>query len=313
MDERSEMYGGDSRSAGDMRSLRRLLKAAKTGCGEIACAIEACTFPLTERGFTMLIVSCRRHGRWRKAMEIFEVMKGSVTMSAGVKPNFYTYSSLVSVCSAAGACSQGLQVLKEMRGCAKELPEIKPDAEVYEALITACYRRRRWRDVIYLHDLMVQDDVNRSSRNALLYALEACGELGVWKKGMDVLDMLIGMQVEVSGDMYQTLLSCCADRGDLHSAVELFLTMQMAGDVPDPVACHHMVRAAAAAPNPGMCLDLLDDMRDMDILIDVATYKCVLTMLNRNGFWEIANDVLNRMQAQEDKSPSRRSKSSLKF
>lgn len=280
----------------DMRGLRRALKHIDTGNGSVARAIEASTFDLSERGFTMLIVSCRRCGRWKTAMEIFRVMKGESMRAKGVKPNFYTYSSLISVCCSAGACNQALGLYREMKREAEKDSSLKPDATVYSTLIAACHRRHRAQNVVDLHDNMVQDCPDVESTKSLLCVLEACGEAKLWDRAFTMLDMLMENEQPVPLTTYIRLLSSCADQGDMQTGVEVFLAMQMAGVCPDPITCHHMVRAAAAAEDPKACLELVRSMQYEGVPISLPTFNCVSEVLNKAGLGGNVAKALSLME-----------------
>lgn len=280
----------------DMRGLRRALKHIDTENGGVARAIESSTFDLSERGFTMLIVSCRRCGRWRTAMEIFKVMKGDSMRAKGVRPNFYTYSSLISVCCSAGACSQALGLYKEMKREAEKDPSLRPDVEVYSTLIAACHRRHRASNVMDLYDTMQQECPDAITTKTMLCVLEACGDAGFWERGFDMLDMIMDQETAVPSTTYIRLLSSCADQGDVQTAVEVFLAMQMAGVCPDPITCHHMVRAAAAAEDLQACLDLVRSMQHEGVPISLPTFKCVSDVLNKTG---LGGNVANALSLME--------------
>lgn len=267
----------------DMRGLRRSLKHIDPGNGSVARAIESSTFDLSERGFTMLIVSCRRCNRWRTAMEIFTVMKGDSMREKGVRPNFYTYSSLISVCCSAGACNQAVALYREMKSEAVKDPSLMPDATVYDILIAACHREHRALDVVDLYDDMLEDCPDVINTKSILCAVEAFGDAKLWDRAFDMLDMLMEHDIQAPSTTYIHLLSSCAAQEDVKTAVEVFLSMQMTGICPDPITCHHMVRAAAAAEDHKTCLELVRSMGHEGVPISLPTFNCVSEVLEKAG------------------------------
>lgn len=274
--------------ARDMSGLRRMLKSIDPASGDICRTIESAAFTLSERGFTMLIVSCRRCNRWEKAMEIFRAMKGDVLRSKGIRPNFYTYTSLISVCSAAGACSQGLQVLEEMRLAAESNPDIVPDVQVYETLIVACHLQHKSQDVVKLYGMMKTEWSQEVSREALICVMEAFGDIGKWDQAFELLEVMAGMSQEVLLSTYTRLLCFCVNQGTLDTAVEIFLAMQMWGVHPDPIICHYMIQAAASVPNIQMCLELTKSMREAGLEVTHSTSSYLNGVLGKPGALELA-------------------------
>lgn len=274
----------------DMRALRCRLKTAGIGTGQIRALIESSTFDLTERGFTMLIVSCRRSCKWKKALEIFATMTGAKIRGRGVRPNFYTYSSLISVCCAAGACREALTLLEEMRKLAEADAEFKPDNEVYRALVNACHEVRRHTDIMHLYNIMQKDQVANIAPETYLVVLQAAAETGCWTKGFQVLDMLNQHKIDVPNKVYNALLSTCAEKGAVQIAVEVFIGMQMAGVSPDPTGCDHMISAAVAARDTHMCCELISSMESAEIAVVPNTYNRVLGLLLENGSQKAAED-----------------------
>lgn len=261
-----------------MRCLRRVLKAAKTGSGEVVQAIEACTFPLTERGFTMLIVTCRRSGKWKKAVEIFEAMNTPVVSSKGVFPNFYTYSSLISVCCNAGAWPRAMLVFREMKEAAREQLELSPDAEVYSSLVCALQRGKRMKDAVSVA-AEAQEQCLVIDLDGVVAVVSALIELGRVEEALQWADELHGRDGILPAKLYTKILWECANCRDLSTCVEVFLMMQMVGVAPEEASCHEVIRAAAVAKDLGSCTDLLEEMKEGGINVKKETYECYLAAL----------------------------------
>lgn len=282
--------------AGSMQALRRALKYARVGTGEIAKAIESCSFDIRERGFTMLIVTCRRSGRWRKAMEIFETMRGKVISARGVKPNFYTYSALISVCCNAGACAKAIEIIEEMTPGLGRDSSVEPDVGIYRAVISACLRFERFKSVLDLHYTMLKRGVPQDEV-ILLCVMDAFLKFKKWHSAADVMDELHAMGATIPMKHYTNFLSCCAEEGDLDMALEVFLTMQMVGVQPTPAICHQVMIAVRAADQPTIGVELLGEMHREDIDVSLDTYNCLLWTLAAAGQWEQTLKVFVKMEA----------------
>lgn len=269
----------------DMRSFRRALKFAKTGTGEIGKVVGRCEFDVSERGFTMLIAACRRSGRWKKAMEIFEAMSCERIRQRGVRPNFYTYSSLISVCCNAEKPGKAVRVLRAMLAAAEENEELLPDFEVYRTVICACARGRRHQEVLYVYGVMREMGIC-GDRGSWLCAVVAQIENRQWKAGMNMLHELHEKVGPLRGVDYVGVLATCADVQNLEAAVEVFLSMQMMGTAVTGRACHEVVRAAVAVGDVETSLGMLGEMMENDIDAGLDTLACVLASLKKSGVWE---------------------------
>ncbi|GMH41415.1 hypothetical protein BSKO_09325 [Bryopsis sp. KO-2023] len=297
--------------AGSMQALRRALKYARVGTGEIAKAIESCSFDIRERGFTMLIVTCRRSGRWRKAMEIFETMRGKVISTRGVKPNFYTYSALISVCCNAGACAKAIEIIEEMTPTLGRDSSVEPDVGIYRAVISACLRFERFKSVLDLHHTMLKRGVPQDVV-ILLCVLEAFLKFKKWRQAADAMDELHAMGVTIPMKHYTHFMSCCAEDGNLYMALEIFLTMQMADVRPTSAICHQVMLAVRASDQPAIGLELLREMHREDIDVSLDTYNCLLWTLAASGQWEQTLKVFVKMEAHGVKMNSDTGKAVIK-
>lgn len=274
-----------SEACRDMRSFRRALKFAKTGTGEIGKVVGRCEFDVSERGFTMLIAACRRSGRWKKAMEIFEAMSCERIRQRGVRPNFYTYSSLISVCCNAEKPGKAVKVLKAMLAAAEEDEELLPDFEVYRTVICACGRGRRHQEVLFVFGAMREMGIC-GDRGSWLCAINSYIENRQWRVGMDRLHELHERVGALRAMDYLGVLAVCADMENLEAAVEVFLSMQMMGTGVTGRVCHEVVRAAVAVGNVEVSLGMLGEMMENDIDAGLDTLACVLVSLKKCGLWK---------------------------
>lgn len=285
-------------AAEDIKELRKALMLADPGSGKVIKEIEACKFELAERGFTMLIIACKRYGNWRVALEILEAMKGEKMAEQGVRPNFFTYSSLISVCCASGACDQALQLYREMMDLAENDSKLKPDETVYNPMIVACHRYHRPADAAALYETVPEEYRVKVCKKSLVCVLECYGAIAKWSKAFETLDVLVRSGVIVPVETYISLLSSCADQKAAGTGVEVFLGMQMAGVCPNSTACHHMALVAAAAEAPEMCLELVRSMQEAGVTASSSTYNCIIPLLCDHEMWDSALEIYALVKAQ---------------
>lgn len=287
-----------SAPAEDIKELRKRLMLAEPGSGGVVKMIETCKCELSERGFTMLIIACKRYGNWRIALDILEAMKGEKMATKGIRPNFFTYSSLVSVCCASGACEQALQMYREMLVLAETDPALKPDDTVYNPLIVACHRYHRPADATILYETMLEEYREKVCKKSLVCVLECYGAIAKWREAFETLDVLVGSGVMVPVETYINLLSSCADQKAAGTGVEVFLGMQMAGVCPNSTACHNMALVAAAAEAPEMCLELLESMQESGVTASSSTYNCIIPLLCDHEMWDAALEIYALVKGQ---------------
>lgn len=298
-----EMTGGSicegvPAAAADIKELRKAIMLAEPGSGRVVREIEACRFELSERGFTMLIIACKRYGSWRVALEILEAMKGERMAEKGVRPNFFTYSSLISVCCASAACDQALQLYGEMVELSQSDPELKPDETIYNPLIVACHKYHRPADATELYETMLPEYGDKVCKKTLVSVLECYGSVAKWRDAFDTLDVLVAAGETIPVETYVNLLSSCADQKAAATGVEVFLGMQMAGVCPNSTACHHMALVAAAGKVPEMCLELVRSMREAGITVSSSTYNCVIPLLCEGEMWDAALEIYGLVREQ---------------
>lgn len=290
--------GGESRSGGDevgrpaenMQELRHQLKYARVGTGDIAAAFYACTFKVGAKGFTMLIVTCRRSGRWKKALEIFETMRGGGVW--GVKPNFYTYSALISVCCNAGACNKAIDIVRDMIYAASSGtdPGIEPDVGIFRVVMTACSRHERHKSVLELHRVMTQGNIPQDEAITTC-VLQAFLALSNCRGALDSVHELWAMGAQVDEGLCVGLLGTAAVHEGLQFVVEAFLTLQMGGVEISPELCHPVMVAVRAAGHTEMGMQLLEEMHVAEVAVREETYNELLWTLATNGKCEEALKV----------------------
>lgn len=242
--------------------------------------MENCDFDFTIRAATLLIGSQQRSGRCRKAMEIFEAMSCPKMAARGIEPNFYTYSSLISVCCAAGACSKALQAFQAMRDAGKLHGTPEVDKDLFKRLILACYKDGRMSDVLSLYQLLLDNELP-SDEEMELCVLEAHAEMGDWEEAVQCMDRLHREGTEIPARSYSRFLAACASHENLSMTVEVFLSMQMVGVEPSPADCHHVICVAAARKDVETCVELIEEMQIAGIEISPATCACLSPILGR--------------------------------
>ena len=120
----------------------------------------------------------------------------------------------------------------------------------------------------------------------------SCEKSAQWEKAEEILDEAHERKFVGPPSVYCELMLYYASRRDAKSALDLFLTMQMAGVEADVHTCRCLMEALETENLSDMALELLDSMEKNDIPIDVETYNLALKSLASNGEWQQAIHVL---------------------
>jgi len=120
----------------------------------------------------------------------------------------------------------------------------------------------------------------------------SCEKSGQWEKAEEILAEAHSRGFVGPPSVYCELMLYYASTKAPTSAVDLFLTMQMAGVDADVHTCRALMEALEAGQQSDMALELLDSMRQNEIPIDIETYNLALRALAANGEWQQAIHVL---------------------
>lgn len=310
--------GGGVLVAKDFPSLRRMVKKALPGSGRVASAIRTAQFQITERGVTVLIVTCRKRREWRKAVEIFNAVPLTGSNEQGghpaLVPNFYTYSAVISVCSKSGALDTAMGLFREMQAAADRDAKLQPDASIYRLIIASARNYGEYALAVdmYKEGICVGLDLDLWT---LECAVMSCMKLGEWRTALDILEKIPRAlereeqkQAEVDGEMerqeagmcvreqYALILNSCRVSGDVDLAVETMLMMQMMGEQLSPLMCDSVMMAAEVARDTATGLSLLHEMIEHQIEISMECEACLMRLLQSNGKVKEAQNLSAWMQ-----------------
>jgi len=188
----------------------------------------------------------------------------------GVRPNVYTYNSLLKICASSASASEALSLLSQ---CQRE-PGVKPDLITYTTTMKACARGRQ------------EDKVRELFRAAK--------------------DM--GMELDVY--FYTTAMDACAKgrkRDSWSNALLLLDEMKEKGIAPNEVTYGVAVAACGNGGQWKRALELLDQMRAMDLKINTITYNSAIAALSKGArtnsgdsdtdlLWQKALDLMKCME-----------------
>lgn len=198
-----------------------------------------------------------------------------VDLEVGARPNFFTFSATISVCSKSRRLSETLWLFNEMKAAAETDSSCRPDGVVYRLVIMCCHQESKLNEIVQLYLEMTKEGIETDDQT-LQHVLSSCMEDKAWKVAIDVLDKLHSRDITLSTGQYASLISLCVAEGDMDSAIEVFLMMQMMEVKPDASCCHSAMSSIKWLGDPCVGIQLLQDMNYCDIAILPETYACIL-------------------------------------
>jgi pentatricopeptide repeat protein len=135
-DMRDERRKGGNYGAQDMDDLKRLVVDAMEG--EIEGILKNASFVPRQNAFTCLLQLTGKCRQGDKAIEVFEVMRGS----CGISPNTFSYSALISALARSGQWEAAERYFKEMKDAASENDECRPNTVTYASMISGEFKIR---------------------------------------------------------------------------------------------------------------------------------------------------------------------------
>jgi len=151
-----------------MRQLTRALSEARDGSGQVRDALLSASFRPRLPGLTKIVSKLSKEGSWRKALEVYEVVK-----ELGLRPDTALTNSAISACDKGGRWQKALEIFDRM-----EPLGLHRDAITYSATISALAKGKQWHAALQIFDHMqlhgVEADVVTCC--SLINALERGGQ-----------------------------------------------------------------------------------------------------------------------------------------
>lgn len=123
---------GQGLGALDMDALKQNILAAHAGTGEVARVLREAAFVPRHNAFTSLLQLASKSRQPDKAVEIFDAMQ----TVAGIAPNTFSYSALISALARAGQWQQAERYFNELLQKSATDETCRPNTVTYAALIS---------------------------------------------------------------------------------------------------------------------------------------------------------------------------------
>lgn len=215
-------------------------------------------YPPNSRVYTTLMKGYMNAGRVEDVVAMLRAMRREGETSPASRPDYVTYTTVISTLVAAGDMERARAVLEEMG----------------QAGVAA----------------------SRVTYNVLIKGYCQQLQAGKAKELLDVDMAEAGIQPDVV--TYNTLIDGCVLTDDSAGAVSLFNEMREWGIAPSAVSYTTLMKAFAASGQPKLAHKVFDEMeKDPRVAVDRAAWNMLVEAYCRLGLLESAKKVVERMKA----------------
>eukprot|EP00850_Spirogloea_muscicola_P014498 SM000104S09368 [mRNA] locus=s104:334929:337863:- [translate_table: standard] len=255
--------------------------------------------------YTAAICACG--GRWERALELLQRM-----LADGLAPAAQTWVALITTCARAGQPRIAAEVYAMARasGCSV-------NAAVHTAAMEACAQAGDWWGAEAVYSGMQSDGVtpNQVSRATLLNAYMRAGQ---WREAADAFERMREAGVQPSVATYTSLVKSYGNAGRwqdasatfndmvasgikskmFHEAMQAFEAMKDKYHIlPDKYTYTALLWACGFCKKWKLAGPVLSEMKRSGCVPDGVTYTTLINTYEKNGRWDEAMDILERMQA----------------
>ena len=228
--------------------------------------------------FNTAIAAAGDCARWKRIASIRKDMDID-----GIKPDVYTYMSLLGGCKATGNWKQSIRLFKEMQEC----DGLMPNVFHYTTLMTTLQRAGAWEESLKAFKKMEEDGIQADvvSYNA---AITACAKGGDWQQAWSIFSTMRRNGVEPTVVSYNALISACERCGQVNRALEVFYNMKKRGIECNQVTYNSLILSCGKSGLFDRACEIHQEMKDKGIREDAFTQTALLAACNREGDWKRA-------------------------
>jgi len=228
--------------------------------------------------FNTAIAAAGDCGRWKRIANIRKEMKKS-----GIKPDGFTYMSLLGGCKATGNWKQSIKLFREMQ----EYDGLTPNVFHYTTLMTTLQRSGAWEESLKIFKRMEADGIQADvvSYNA---AITACAKGSDWQQAWSIFSTMRRNGVEPTVISYNALISACERCGQVNRALEVFYNMKKRGIECNQVTYNTLILSCGKSGLFDRACEIHQEMKDNGIREDAFTQTALLAACNREGDWKRA-------------------------
>jgi len=193
--------------------------------------------------------------------------------------------------TAINVCNKGGRSDKALELLADmETAGVPGDGFTLTIALTAYGNLGLWRRALQVMEYY-QSEGNRPSIYSYGAAIQACGKDGRWVEALELLDIVLmsDRDIEPNAFVFSAAISACANGNQYKKAIEVFYQMEPAGVKPDRVCYNAAITSCARSGKWDLATGLLDEMTAVHgIEADEYTMSSVITAFDRSGHWSEA-------------------------
>lgn len=235
--------------------------------------------------YVTLISCCVDHGEWQEGVRWYAAMR-----KAGVKPNAHAFSALVSAYACGQQLERALCVPDEMARAG-----VRPNVVVYNCLVDACASAGDWEKGLALWMEMRATGIAPNERT-YLSLITACEEGGEWRRALSVFEEMRSSGLSANVYHYSSLIAALGKGGQFERANEFYLDMRAQGVAPNAVCFGALLDAAAEQGDSHAALRIYRELEEAKVRPNVVVLNSLLRALCGAGCWTDAEAVLARFR-----------------
>jgi len=219
--------------------------------------------------YSCLISACEKGNKPEMALEVFAAMQ-----EQGLQPDIIIYTVLISACEKCGQPERALELFQRMQRDGHE-----PNVMAYGSLVTALSRSSQPQLALSFYEIMKQQ---KMVQNAASYAavLNACRLCAMPEKSQEVVSDMRVKGIELTSNIYCTLLATYQEAGYHDLALKIFVEMRGRSLLPNNITS--VLEMCEAGKKAGSLPNLLT-MVERQGTLPVATLCHALTQSCMQG------------------------------
>mmetsp|Transcript_25581 Transcript_25581/g.35314 ORF Transcript_25581/g.35314 Transcript_25581/m.35314 type:complete len:515 (+) Transcript_25581:156-1700(+) len=214
--------------------------------------------------FNSLLSSCARQGNWKQALHFQYHLK-----TLGLAPDIFTFNTLISALEKGGRWKHALQVREDMK-----LANVSPDVVTFATFFRACERGKQVDLSFQLYEEM-KDLGIRPNKYTFGTLISSCQAEGRWEAALDLFDDMCAARVPPNVVTFCALISVCAQARQAGVATQLWSQMEDCGVKPNTFTYNALISAHEKSGQWKEAIQVYEEMKKV-VNIDIVTATSVI-------------------------------------
>ncbi|XP_043693915.1 pentatricopeptide repeat-containing protein At1g61870, mitochondrial-like [Telopea speciosissima] len=243
-------------------------------------------FPRSAKTLNALLFACILAKKYEEVSRIFM----EFPKTYGIKPNLYTYNTVIKAFCESGSSSSAYSILAEMdrKGC-------KPNTITFGILLAGFYKEEKFEDVGKVLELMKKHDI-RPSVSTNNVRIESLCKLKKSAEAKALFEGMLSRGMKPNSVTYCHLIHGFCKEGDLEEAKSLFNDMPRTGCVPDSDCYFTLVHYLCQGKDFDAALKVCKESMEKDWVPNFTTMKTLVNGLVSISKVEEARELVGQLK-----------------